>query len=156
MRWISLIFWLVVCFAVAGLSATWSGSAVRTWYTTLARPWIAPPNWVFGPVWTLLYALMAIAVARVTQAAPSGVKSTAIALFVLQLALNFAWSWIFFRSHQIGWALAEIVILWIAILFTTLAFARLSSTAAWLMTPYLAWVSFATLLNAEFWRLNRD
>ncbi len=74
---------------------------------------------------------------------------------MIQLALNFAWSWIFFRSHQIGWALVEVIVLWTAILLTTLAMTRVSMTATWLMTPYLVWVTFAGVLNEEFWRLNR-
>jgi len=155
MRWTFLLFWLVICFAVAGTSASWTGSEVRGWYSTLARPSIAPPNWVFGPVWTLLYALMAIAAWKASMAASSPWKSVALTLFVSQLALNFAWSLIFFRWHQIGWALVEVIVLWTAILLTTLALVRVSMIAAWLMTPYLAWVSFASVLNEEYWRLNR-
>ena len=89
------------------------------------------------------------------MAASSPWKSAAITLFVSQLALNFAWSLIFFRWHQIGWALVDVIVLWTAILLTTLAFARVSMIAALLMTPYLAWVSFASVLNEEYWRLNR-
>lgn len=155
MRWISLMFWLVVCFAVAGTSALWTGGEVRGWYRTLARPSIAPPNWIFGPVWTLLYALMALAAWKASLAVPSPWKSTAIALFAIQLSLNFAWPLLFFRWHQIGWAFVEVIALWSAILLSTLALARVSMTATWLMTPYLAWVSFACVLNEEFWRLNR-
>lgn len=155
MRWITLMFWLVVCFTVAGISASWTVSEMRTWYGTLVRPSLAPPNWVFGPVWSLLYVLMAIAVWSVCLAAASPWKSTAITLFVIQLALNFGWPLIFFRWHQIGWASVEVIVLWTAILLTTLAFARVSVTAAWLMTPYVAWVTFASVLNEEYWRLNR-
>ena len=155
MRGIVLLFWLLVCFAIAGTSASWTGNEVRGWYSTLARPSIAPPNRVFGPVWTLLYGLMAIAAWKVSIAAPSPWKSVAITLFIGQLALNFAWSLIFFRWHQIGWALVGVIVLWIGILLTTLAFARVSVIAAWLMAPYLAWVSFASVLNEEYWRLNR-
>jgi len=155
MRWTILLFWLVICFAVAGTSASWTDGEVRGWYRTLARPSIAPPNWVFGPVWTLLYALMAIAAWKASMAASTPWKSAAITLFVIQLALNFAWSLIFFRWHHIGWALAEVIVLWTAILCTILAFVRVSMIAAWLMTPYLAWVTFASILNEEYWRLNR-
>ncbi len=155
MRWITLTFWLLVCFTVAGTSASWTGSEVRGWYSTLVRPPIAPPNWIFGPVWTLLYALMAIAAWEVSIAASSPWKPVAISLFVSQLALNFAWSLIFFRWHQLGWALVEVIVLWTFILLTTLAFVRVSTTAAWLMIPYLTWVSFASVLNEEYWRLNR-
>jgi tryptophan-rich sensory protein len=154
MRWISLLCWLALCFAVSGVAAVWTAKEVPGWYSTLARPSIAPPNWVFGPVWTLLYALMAIAAWRIWLAAPSTARTWALGLFLAQLALNFAWSWIFFRQHAIGVALAEVVVLWLAIAVTTLVFGRVTPAAAWLMVPYLAWVSFATLLNAAFWRLN--
>jgi len=154
MRWISLAFWIALCFAVAGISSRWTASQVPGWYRTLIRPPIAPPNWVFAPVWTLLYALMAIAAWQVWQLAPSPLRTLGIALFLVQLGLNFAWSLIFFRQHALGIALAEIVLLWVAIGVTTLVFGRVAPVAAWLMAPYWAWVSFATLLNAAFWRLN--
>jgi tryptophan-rich sensory protein len=155
MRWIALIFWLGLCFAVAGVSGRWTAGEVVGWYKTLQRPAIAPPNWVFGPVWTLLYALMAVAAWRVSQTVPSPARNLALALFLVQLALNFGWSLVFFRWHLIGGALAEIAALWVFIGATTLAFARIDMPAAWMMAPYWAWVSFAAVLNAEFWRLNR-
>jgi tryptophan-rich sensory protein len=155
MRWIWLVAWLGLCFTVAGVSGSWTAEEVRGWYRTLARPAIAPPNWVFGPVWTLLYALMAIAAWRVWMADPSQLRNWGMALFLAQLALNFAWSWIFFRQHALGAALAEVVVLWVAIGATTLVFGRVSPAAAWLMTPYLAWVTFASVLNGAFWRLNQ-
>ena len=154
MRWISLLFWLGVCFGVAGVSGSWTASEIPGWYRTLTRPAIAPPNWVFGPVWILLYALMAIAAWQVWQTAPSSLRTWGLVLFLAQLGLNFAWSWIFFRHHAIRSALVEIVLLWIAIGAATLIFHRVSPAAAWLMVPYWAWVSFATVLNAAFWRLN--
>jgi len=155
MRWPLLIFWLVLCFAVAGVSGSWTAREVPTWYRTLVRPSFAPPNWIFGPVWTLLYALMAIAAWRVSLEAPSPTRTAALVLFAIQLALNFAWSLLFFRGHQIGWAFAEVLVLWTTILATALLFARVSTPAAWLMAPYLAWVSFASLLNGAFWQLNK-
>jgi len=127
---------------------------VAGWYRTLRRPAFAPPNWVFGPVWTLLYVLMAIAAWQVWQSAPSAMRMCGLALFLVQLALNFAWSWIFFRQHDLGAALAEVVLLWVMIGATTLVFGRVTPVAAWLMAPYWAWVSFATVLNAAYWRLN--
>ena len=154
MRWIGLVFWIALCFAVAGIGGRWTAGEITGWYSTLKRPRIAPPNWVFGPVWTLLYALMAIAVWRVWLAAPSQARSWALGLFVAQLALNLAWTWIFFRQHAIGGALVEIGVLWVAIGASVLAFSRVEPAAAWLMAPYLAWVSFANALNAAFWRLN--
>ncbi len=129
MRWALLIFWMLLCFSVAGVSGSMTAREILTWYRTLIRPSIAPPNWVFGPVWTLLYAMMAIAAWRISLLPPSSSKTTALVLFAAQLALNFAWSFIFFHWHQIGWALVEILILWGAILATTLAFARISIAA---------------------------
>ena len=154
MRWIGLVFWFALCFAVAGIGGRWTSGEIAGWYRTLNRPAIAPPNWVFGPVWSLLYALMAIAAWRVWLAAPSSIRSWALGLFVAQLALNLAWSWIFYRRHALGAALAEVAVLWFAIGGTILAFSLVAPVAAWLMAPYLAWVTFATVLNAAFWRLN--
>lgn len=154
MRLISLFFSFVLCFAVAGIGGAWSTGEVSGWYRTLRRPAIAPPDWVFAPAWTLLYALMSIALWRVWLAPPSSTRSWALAIFAVQLTLNLTWSWIFFRQHAIGAALAEVVGLWIAIATSVVLFARVAPAAAWLMVPYLAWVTFATALNAAFWRLN--
>jgi len=154
--WIGLLFWAALCFGVAGVGGRWTAREVNGWYRTLSRPAIAPPNWVFGPVWTLLYGLMAVAAWRVGLAAPSTVRTWALGLFLLQLALNLAWSWIFFRQHALGAALAEVATLWIAIGVTTLLFRQVVPLAGWLMVPYLTWVSFATVLNAAFWNLNRS
>ena len=155
MRWITLLGWLALCFAVAGISGSFTAHEVPGWYRTLIRPSFAPPDWVFGPVWTLLYALMAVAAWRISIAPASSTRNAALALFILQLALNFAWSLIFFRQHAIGAAFAEVLVLWAFIGGTTLIFSRLSPLAAWLMVPYWAWVSFASVLNWAFWRLNR-
>ncbi len=155
MRWVMLVVWLLVCFAVAGIGARWNVSEIPGWYRTLVRPWFTPPDRVFGPVWTLLYALMAIAAWRIGQQPRSGSRDLALGLFLVQLALNLGWSWIFFRKHALGTALAEILILWIAIGATTLAFLGIDRPAGWLMSPYWAWVSFAAVLNGAFWKLNR-
>jgi benzodiazapine receptor len=153
-RWFALFFWFALCFAVAGIGGRWTASEIAGWYRTLARPAIAPPNWVFGPVWTLLYGLMAFAAWRVWLATPSPARSRALALFLVQLALNLAWTWIFFRKHAVGTALIEVIALWAAIAVTMLAFRRVEPGAGWLMAPYLAWVTFASVLNAAFWHLN--
>ena len=155
MQWIALLLWFGVCFAVAGIGGWWTAGELTGWYRSLERPAITPPNWVFGPVWTLLYALMAIAAWQVWLTAPSPVRTWALVLFLVQLGLNLAWAWIFFREHEIGAALANVAVLWIAVGLTTLAFGRVAPVAAWLMAPYWAWVTFATLLNAAFWRLNK-
>jgi translocator protein len=113
-----------------------------------------PPDSVFGPVWTTLFILMGIAGWLVWK--PNGFKEAAVSLtlFGVQLVLNVSWSWIFFGMHQPGWAFVEIVVLWLAIVATTVAFFRRSQIAGWLMVPYLAWVSFAAVLNFTIWRLN--
>lgn len=154
MRWIALLVCFAVCFAVAGLGGRWTAVEVAGWYRTLARPSIAPPDWLFGPVWTLLYALMAVAAWRVWLASPGPARSWGLALFLVQLALNLAWSSIFFHRHAIGMGFAEVLLLWAAIGITTVVFAHSAPFAAWLMAPYWAWVSFASVLNGAFWRLN--
>jgi benzodiazapine receptor len=156
MRWISLLGWILLCFAVAGISGRWTAQEIPTWYRALRRPPIAPPNWLFGPVWSLLYALMAIAAWLVWQTPPTTLRTAALVLFILQLTLNFAWSWLFFHLHRMGLALAENVLLWVAIAATLGAFFPCSHIAAWLLVPYIAWVTFAILLNFEFWRMNRQ
>lgn len=154
MHLLSLLIWGGICFAVAGMSAEWAADEVAGWYRTLVTPSIAPPTWVFGPVWTVLYTLMAVAAWQVWLTDPSTLRTEALALFLVQLGFNLAWTWIFFRRHAIGAALAEVVMLWIAIAATTLAFGKVMQVAGLLMVPYLAWVTFAVVLNAAFWRLN--
>jgi tryptophan-rich sensory protein len=126
------------------------------WYGSLNRPSFAPPNSVFGPVWTVLYVTMGLCAAAVWR---RGLKApgvrTALILFLIQLLLNGVWSPLFFGAHRIGWALVDIVLLWIAIGWTLTAFLRVSRAAGLGLIPYWAWVSFATLLNAGYWWLNR-
>jgi translocator protein len=138
--------------AIAGYFTT---AGVNGWYAVANKPWFNPPNWIFAPVWTTLYVLMGIALFLVWRAeADKTIKQTAIILFVVQLTLNFFWSIIFFKLQQPGWAFAEIILMWIMILLTILWFGKISSTAAWLLVPYICWVSFASVLNYSIWRLN--
>lgn len=155
MYWIALLLWFGICFGVAALGSWLTASEIAGWYRTLRLPYFAPPTWVYGPVWTLLYALMAIAAWQVWLTAPSLMRSRGLILFAIQLALNLAWSWMFFHEHEIGAALGDLIVLWIVVGITTLVFAQIAHMAAWLMTPYWAWLSFAAILNAAFWRLNR-
>lgn len=154
MEWIALLCWLLLCYAMAAIGGWWAAGELADWYLALAKPAIAPPNWVFGPVWTVLYTLMAIAAWQVWLLPASPVRTRALLLFFVQLVLNLIWSWIFFREHDISNALADAILLWIAIGTTTIVFYQLKPVAAWLMLPYWAWASFATLLNAAIWRLN--
>ena len=153
-RWIGLLGFLFVCLGAGGLGATVTTPEIDGWYATLQKPSWNPPDSVFGPVWTALYVMMAIAAWQVWK--PEGFRAAAmpLALFALHLVLNVAWSWIFFGMHRPGWAFAEIVILWAVILATTVTFFRASTSAGWLMVPYLAWVSFAAVLNFTIWWLN--
>ena len=149
-----LVLFIVVCLAVAGLGSlfTTPQTAPGGWYETLQKPFFTPPNWLFGPVWTFLYISMAVAGWLVWRR--TGFSGTPMALFAIQLALNLAWSMIFFGLQSPGLALLEILVLWTAILLTILAFSRISRPAGWLLVPYLAWVTFATALNAAIWLLN--
>lgn len=128
--------------------------SIGGWYATLAKPAWTPPNWVFGPVWSLLYLAMAVAAWLVWRQVGFPRAASALNLFGVQLVLNVCWSAIFFGAHRPGLAFAEIVVLWLAILATMVAFRSLSRPAAWLLAPYLAWVAFAATLNFSIWRLN--
>jgi benzodiazapine receptor len=147
-----VIVCLLVTFGAAGLGAL---SQPDGWYARLQRPPFAPPNWIFGPVWTTLYILMAIAAAIVWIQVGWREARLPLAIYAAQLALNAAWSPLFFGLHRPDLALIDIVLIWVGILVTMWAFARHSRLAAALLVPYLAWVSFATYLNAGFWWLNR-
>jgi tryptophan-rich sensory protein len=137
------------------LGSVFTASSIPTWYATLVRPEFSPPNWVFGPVWTTLYALMGIAVWLVWRQG-LGRKDVKVALILFggQLVLNTAWSLIFFGQQNPGAALIEIILLWLAILATIITFAKVSKPAAWLLLPYILWVSFAAYLNYSIWMLN--
>lgn len=150
----ALIGWLALCFAVGGVSSIFPARAIPTWYAALVKPPFNPPNEVFPVVWTILYALMAISAWIAWKTRPSGCRRRGLRLFLVQLGLNFLWTWIFFSTHQMLTAFADLVALWIAILLTLLAFKKMSTTAAWLLVPYLVWVTFAGYLNFATWRLN--
>lgn len=154
MRAFLLVFWILLCQGVGLMGARWTAPEIPHWYRALSKPSFNPPGWVFGPVWTLLYVLMAVAAWRISLSEPSPLRNAAITLFVLQLALNLFWSWIFFRRHAIGAALGELIVLWLAIAATTMVFSRIDLAAAWLMAPYWAWTTFAAVLNAAIRRLN--
>jgi tryptophan-rich sensory protein len=141
---------------IGGTSGFFTVSGVESWYQNIQKPSWNPPNWIFGPVWTTLYVMMGIALFLVwKEDASAALKKIAMALFAAQLVLNFFWSFIFFGQHQPGWALVEIIALWVLILLTIFAFAQVNKVAAWLLVPYISWVSFATILNYTIWQLNR-
>lgn len=137
------------------IGSVFTAPAIAEWYTTITKPELNPPAWVFGPVWTTLFALMGIAAFLVwKQGLERRDVRIALGIFVGQLALNTLWSILFFGLQSPGAAFIEIVILWFAILATIVAFARISRPAAWLLVPYILWVSFASYLNFSIWMLN--
>lgn len=149
-----LVLWLALVLVVAIIGGLATRSSVTDWYPQLVQPAFVPPNAVFGPVWTLLYVLMAYAAWRVWRHHGFAGAPWALGIFLLQLGLNLAWSILFFGLHWIGWALAEIVLLWFLILATMVLFWRIDRVAGALLLPYLAWVGFAAVLNHAFWLLN--
>jgi benzodiazapine receptor len=147
-----MLVFILATLAVGAFASIFTEPNIAGWYAGLVHPSFAPPNWLFAPVWTTLYVLMAIAAWRVWRIA--GTKSPEMAAYVLQLIFNFAWSAIFFAAHQIGLAFIEICILLALILATALLFGRRDRLAGWLFVPYLAWTAFAAALNHAFWSLN--
>jgi translocator protein len=145
---------IAVSEAVGMIGSVFTVPSISGWYAGLVKPALAPPNWVFGPVWTTLFALMGIAAFFVWKKG-LGRKDVKIALGIFggQLVLNLLWSIIFFGMHSPGGALVEIFFLWLAILATIIAFRKISRFSAWLLVPYLLWVSFAAYLNYSFWTL---
>ena len=150
-QWLALGGFVVASFAVAALGGATTAASVQEWYPTIAKPTWTPPSWIFGPVWAALYAMMAVAAWLVWRRAGWG---RALVWFAVQLALNAVWSPVFFGLHRIGLALVDIVLLWLTIAGTTVAFWRVMPAAGMLFVPYLAWVSFATALNFAIWQLN--
>ena len=146
---------VIVCELVGVVGAIFTAPVIPTWYASLVKPSFTPPGWLFGPVWTTLYALMGIAAFIVWRRglAVAGVKA-ALLLFVVQLLLNALWSPVFFGVHSPSGGLAIILALWVAIVATIALSAGVSKAAAVLLVPYLLWVSFATVLNFSIWRLN--
>jgi tryptophan-rich sensory protein len=154
-RWHILLLLLALVFAVSALGSWVTVPKIPTWYASLTKPSFNPPSWVFGPVWTVLYAAMAVAAWRVWIApADEGQRSRALMLFWAQLALNAAWSPLFFGLERPGLAFVVILAMVALIAATMVAFFRIDRSAGWLFVPYLAWVSFAAVLNGAIYRLN--
>lgn len=149
-----LVVSLAICFGAAALGSWMTLPSIPTWYAGLAKPFFSPPNWIFAPVWTVLYALMAVAFWRVWVLGRGSALQAAALAFIVQLVLNVAWSGAFFGLHLPWLALVDIILLVLAIIATMSAFHRIDGRAAWMLAPYLAWVLFATALNAAVWWLN--
>jgi benzodiazapine receptor len=147
---------LIISFALVAAVAAFGGRfGPGAWYAQLVKPAWTPPNWLFGPVWTALYILMAVAAWLVWKADDFRVVWVALLFYAIQLILNALWSLAFFGLHRIGWAFIDIIALWAAILVTVVLFWRVRVSAAVMMIPYIAWVTFAAVLNYALWRLNR-
>lgn len=153
--WVGLAGWLVVT-AVAAVAGGAASVNARTYYAGLVQPAWAPPGWLFGPVWTTLYLLMGVAAWMVWRVGGFGAARAALSLYLVQLVLNALWTWLFFAWHRGALAFAEIVLLWIVIAATLVAFWRVRPLAGALLVPYLLWVSFASALNYAVWQLNPE
>ena len=146
---------IVLPLLVGAAGGYFTSTSVKGWFTTLNKPFFNPPAWLFAPVWTTLYILMGIAFFLIWKSNPvKSLKQKAMIFYFIQLALNAAWSFIFFFTKQSGWAFAEILILLTMIITTAVIFYNIRKAAGWLLLPYIVWVSFACLLNYSIWRLN--
>jgi len=163
--WLKLISAIVISQCAGLIGSLFTFSAIPNWYATIVKPSFNPPSWLFGPVWTTLYVLMGIsafliwssfsATADTEGQARKKIK-IALIIFGVQLVLNALWSIIFFGLHQPGFAFAEMILLWLAIILTMISFAKISKPAMYLLIPYILWVSFAGFLNFTLWQLNKD
>ncbi|MDD5738473.1 MAG: tryptophan-rich sensory protein [Candidatus Pacebacteria bacterium] len=161
---IKFLISIVLCEGAGIIGSFFTTPAIGSWYATLTKPSFNPPNWVFAPVWTLLFFLMGVGLYLIwvsPNASPSskdskgqfGQRRITVLFFIQQLSLNILWSAIFFGLHNPMLAFTEIIVLWFGILITIFYFAKISKTASWLLVPYILWVSFAGFLNFSIWRL---
>ncbi|MBV5284230.1 MAG: tryptophan-rich sensory protein [Paludibacter sp.] len=151
---IKLILSLILPLSIGAFAGMFTSEAIPGWYATLNRPSFNPPNWLFGPVWTTLYILMGISFYLIWKQEKSKERNFAMLTFLIQLALNFAWSFIFFYFNKIGFAFAEIVLLWLSIVLMMIRFYKIKPITAYINIPYLLWVSFASMLNLSYYLLN--
>ncbi len=151
-----LVVSIVACLAAGAIGSIFTRSAVTTWYATLGKPAFSPPNWLFAPVWTLLYILMGIAAFLVWRKGLGNRQvRSALIVFLIQLILNTLWSVVFFGLESPLFGLVVISVLWVVILVTVIQFFKISRAASMLLWPYLLWVTFAAVLNSSIWLLNR-
>ncbi|CAN5562803.1 tryptophan-rich sensory protein [soil metagenome] len=152
-RWIALGLFLIASYAAGFVGSYATNQGLQFWYQTLTKPSFNPPNWLFAPVWTILYALMGVAAWQVWERR-DGPRGAALAVFFVQLVLNAAWSWVFFAGHQLKGALWVIGALWVSIATMIVLFSKVRKSAGAMLVPYLLWLSFAALLNYAIFRLN--
>lgn len=148
---------VLTCLAVGYFSSLITRENIPTWYVTLKKPIFNPPNWVFAPVWTILYIMMGIAAGRVWNKVDNDLQNVkkGMYFFIVQLALNALWSYLFFGIHNLFLSLIEIILLWLMIYETIVQFKKVDKLASKLLIPYLVWVSYATILTASVWYLNK-
>lgn len=155
-RIVQIIFWVLLCQLVGVAGSFFTSQGLEPWYANLQKPVFNPPNWLFGPVWTVLYALMGISAYLVyREVGKKPGVSRAIRLFMVHLIFNFTFSFSFFYLESTLLGLVNILIVWIFIVIIMVRFRRVNATASWLLVPYLLWVSYATVVNAALWWLNR-
>lgn len=157
--WLSLVVSIAICFAAAGLGSALTNPGLEPWYASIAKPWFNPPNWIFGPVWTLLFLAMAVSLWRLWRVSSPHqdhmvMRLRALALFALQLALNVAWSGAFFYLQSPLLGLVVIALFLLSLLACFTIFRHVDRIAAWLFVPYIAWVAFASVLNMAIVALN--
>ena len=153
--WISFVVFILICLIVEILGGVWTKETVSTWYPTLAKPSWTPPDWIFGPVWSCLYIMIAVAGWLIYRAEYSHKRTIALMLYGGQLALNFIWSFLFFSLRSPTLGLIDIILLWLLISLTIIKAWPVRPLASLLLIPYLVWVTYATSLNAGIWLLNR-
>jgi len=152
---LKLVISIVVCLAAGAVGSIFTADAIPGWYATLNKPSFNPPNWLFGPVWTMLYIMMGISLFLIwKEGTGNALVRPALSIFIAQLFLNMLWSVVFFGMQSISGGLVIIILLWVAIVFTITKFHKISQVAGILLIPYLLWVSFASVLNFFFYRLN--
>ncbi len=152
---LKLVAAVIIPLAVGGLAGFYTVKEIPGWYSQLNAPSFSPPNWVFGPVWTILYVLMGYSSYLILGLRPGIKRSSALRLYAIQLVLNGAWSFLFFHFHAMGWALIDIAILLLAVVIMIKKFYAIHPMAAYINIPYLLWVAFASCLNASYFWLNR-
>lgn len=152
--WKTYAFWIILCEAVGALAGWISAGGIEVYSALANKPPLTPPQWAFPVVWSILYALMGISAARISLTPPSKERNRGLNLFTAQLIVNFFWPLLFFNAQAFGFALIWLILLWVLVLVVILIFWKIDKTAAWLLIPYLAWLTFAVYLNAGVYILN--
>ncbi len=153
-KFVKLILCILIPLAIGAISGIATSSGLNDWYMALNKPSFNPPGYLFGPVWTVLYIFMGVSLYLIWQSPVNEQRTRAIALFAIQLFLNFWWSFLFFKFQLLGIAFIEIILIWMSIVAMIYAFYQIHKPAAYLQIPYLLWVSFASVLNGAIWWLN--